>query len=130
MLVCPSWENMQWMMNLPEPEQPELRTRFESRVRQELEDLSSLSRLSKPDRAPVHLDQQSIGRVSRIDSLQVQAMSNAAEGRRRQRIKLLEAAIDRIEAGEFGYCIQCGDFIGVKRLETDPAVFRCLDCAR
>ena len=37
-------------------------------------------------RGPVALDQQSVGRLSRMDALQVQAMAVATEERRRQQI--------------------------------------------
>lgn len=81
------------------------------------------------DRRPVELDQQSVGRLSRMDAMQQQAMAAAQETRRHGRIKGLEAAIRRIEAGEFGFCNDCGDFIGLPRLELDPTIMRCRDCA-
>ncbi len=102
---------------------------YRQRILAEIEDLRALQVLSKSDRATVDLDQQSIGRVSRIDSLQVQAMAQAAEGRRVQRIRQLEAALQRLEADEFGYCIDCGDAIAPKRLEIDLTVLRCIACA-
>jgi len=64
-----------------------------------------------------------------MDAMQQQAMAAAQETRRHGRIKALEAAIRRIEAGEFGYCDGCGDFIGLPRLELDPTIMRCRDCA-
>ena len=107
-----------------------LKQAFEPLIRQELAELSSLREGARGDRKPVELDQQSVGRVSRIDSLQVQAMSNAAEARRQQRVRALEAALQRIADDEFGYCTECAEPIAEGRLKTDPAATRCIDCAR
>ncbi len=115
------------MTNIPDEES--LRAVFVPRIEAELEELRALRKLSQSDRATVDLDQQSIGRVSRIDSLQVQAMANAAESRRMQRMRMLEAALERIKEGEFGYCNECGEFIGQRRLEVDSAAIRCVSCA-
>ena len=115
---------------MDEPSQTDLKARFEPKIRAELDEMRALSELSKSDRATVDLDQQSIGRVSRIDSLQVQAMANAAEARRMTRIRMLQYAMTRLEDDEFGHCVDCGEFIGLPRLDIDPATLRCMDCAR
>ena len=114
---------------MADPTPEELKTAFLPRLRDELEALRSASVQTAADRRPVELDQQSVGRLSRIDALQQQAMAAAQETRRHGRIKALEAAIRRIEAGEFGFCNDCGDFIGLRRLELDPTIMRCRDCA-
>ncbi len=86
-------------------------------------------RISAADRAPVKLDQDSVGRLSRIDAIQVQAMALAAQSRRvAERIRI-DAALKRIEEGEFGYCSLCGEMIPDARLEHDPSVSRCVPCA-
>lgn len=110
----------------PEPE--ELAHLFRARLEAERRELDGLSETTGEDRSPVTLDQQSVGRVSRIDSLQVQAMAQAAEGRRQLRRRRVGAALARMEEGEFGYCAECGEFIGLKRLEVDPTVIRCVAC--
>jgi DnaK suppressor protein len=56
-------------------------------------------------------------------------MATAAEARRIQRIRTLEAAQQRLDEGEFGFCTECGEFIGLKRLEIDAAAIRCIACA-
>lgn len=82
------------------------------------------------DRAPVALDQDSVGRLSRIDAIQVQAMA-LAQQRRRQAVRAaIGAAFRRIEVDEYGYCQKCGDAIAVARLEHNPAVATCIECAR
>src|SRR3546814_11969818 len=81
------------------------------------------------DRDPVVLDQESVGRLSRIDAMQVQAMALAQERRRKAERAGIAAALLRIEAGEFGYCIECGDDIAEARLKLNPTVMKCRDCA-
>ncbi|MEM7121349.1 MAG: TraR/DksA family transcriptional regulator [Pseudomonadota bacterium] len=81
------------------------------------------------DRAPVELDQQSVGRLSRMDALQVQAMAEAQADRRRAELRRIDEAMARLEADEYGYCISCGEEIAPKRLELDPAAAVCVRCA-
>jgi DnaK suppressor protein len=81
------------------------------------------------DRAPVELDQQSVGRLSRMDALQVQAMSQAQAARRKAELKRIDQAFERIEAGEYGFCVACGEEIAPKRLAWDPAIATCVRCA-
>ncbi|MFQ5346283.1 MAG: TraR/DksA family transcriptional regulator [Rhodothalassiaceae bacterium] len=96
-------------------------------LRRELERLSAGQ---AADGAPVDLDQTRIGRLSRNDALQVQAMSRAIAERRAQAIERIDAALERLRAGEFGFCVRCGEPIEMQRLESDPATPLCLDCAR
>lgn len=114
---------------MADPTPEELKSAFLPRLQDELDDLRSASAHTAADRRPVELDQQSVGRLSRMDAMQQQAMAAAQEARRSGRIRALEAAIRRIEAGEFGWCNDCGDFIGSRRLELDPTIMRCRDCA-
>ena len=79
--------------------------------------------------APVELDQQVQGRLSRMDAIQGQAMAQATIERRRIEIAQIDAAFARMDEGEFGYCVECGDNIAAKRLELSPAIARCVDCA-
>lgn len=78
----------------------------------------------------VELDQSKVGRLSRMDAIQSQAM--AVETKRRREIKMhrVQSAIKRIEEDEFGYCTHCGLEINPKRLEFDPTALLCIDCAR
>ena len=81
------------------------------------------------DRAPVELDQSKVGRLSRMDAIQGQAMSEAVEARRQIELRQIGAALARMGEDEFGYCLSCGDEIQAKRLELDPAVPLCIGCA-
>ena len=99
------------------------------RLAGELDDLARLSEGTAAGRRPVALDQQSVGRLSRMDALQDQAMALATEERRRLRRRQIEAALRRIEAGEFGFCAVCGEDIPPRRLALDPAIATCVGCA-
>lgn len=92
-------------------------------------ELEEEDRISTGGRAPVTLDQESVGRLSRIDAMQVQAMALAQERRRKNERLAIDAALARIEANEFGYCITCGDEISEARLGTNPTIVKCLECA-
>ena len=78
----------------------------------------------------VMLDQQAVGRLSRMDALQSQAMAQATARRRAAERLRIMAALDRVAQGEYGYCTDCGEDIAPARLATDPAIARCADCMR
>ena len=92
-------------------------------------ELSRLIDASAVSVAPVELDQQVQGRLSRMDAMQGQAMAKATNQRRHAEIAQLDAALKRIDENEFGYCVTCGEKIAIKRLEINPATGRCFDCA-
>ncbi|GGD04810.1 TraR/DksA family transcriptional regulator [Aquisalinus flavus] len=92
------------------------------------EDLLARSGISADARKPVELDQQSVGRLSRQDALQQQAMANAQEQLRKRELKRIDQALARLQAGEFGYCLDCGEEIAPKRLAIDPLAELCVDC--
>ncbi|MBB3232372.1 TraR/DksA family transcriptional regulator [Halomonas stenophila] len=93
------------------------------------DDLLQQSADSRDARETVMLDQSSVGRLSRMDALQGQAMAKAEEERRRLTLTRIASALARIERGEYGVCIACGEWIAVRRLEGDPVVLKCIDCA-
>ena len=101
---------------------------FRESILREIDELRALSDGSREGRAPVELDQQSVGRLSRMDAMQQQSMDLAREERRRHRLAVLAAALRRLDADEYGYCLACGEDILPERLEIDPAVTLCVAC--
>ncbi len=99
-------------------------------LEEEHDEILGLSAAAADERKPVELDQQSVGRLSRMDAMQVQAMAQAVDARRQARLRRIEAALQRIEAGDYGACADCGEDIPAKRLAVDPATERCVDCAQ
>lgn len=79
--------------------------------------------------APVELDQARMGRLSRMDDMQHQAMALELKRRRDLQLQRIEGAFQRLEKGVYGTCVKCGTPIAPKRLEFDPTVFFCQDCA-
>ena len=92
--------------------------------------LAEAANTSAEDRNTVVLDQQSVGRLSRMDAMQRQAMAQATARRRQERETRIAAALRRIEEDEFGFCQDCGEDIDLKRLNLDPTVPLCVSCAR
>lgn len=100
-----------------------------SKLHQRLAQLKEEARISEEARAPVTLDQESVGRLSRIDAMQVQAMALAVQRRRENEASRIESALRRIGEGEWGYCLICGEQIAEARLGHDPSVTNCVNCA-
>jgi len=106
----------------------------EATIRQQLEErektLRDLIAATGENRKPVELDQVAVGRLSRIDALQGQAMAQAAERQYQRELARIGAALRRLERGEYGACAECGEPIEPRRLAADLTVATCIDCAR
>lgn len=102
-----------------------LKTQMRARAREIIDDAKS----SKQARQPVALDQTSVGRLSRMDALQDQAMALETDRRRHLELQHIEQALKRIDEDSFGECQNCGEDIAAKRLGIDPTVPICIDCA-
>lgn len=111
---------------MDEARQHELRKRLEER----LAELALGEALGHEGKKVVELDQQSVGRLSRMDALQSQAMAQAASRMRAAEERRIRAALLRIEEGEFGFCSDCGEEIAAARIEHDPAAALCISCAK
>ncbi|MBT4489353.1 MAG: TraR/DksA family transcriptional regulator [Rhodospirillaceae bacterium] len=92
-------------------------------------ELRALSDGARDSRKPVELDQSKVGRLSRMDAMQDQAMAQESERRRAGELQRIEAALARLKAGEYGYCVRCDEEIAPARLNLDPAVATCINCA-
>ncbi len=104
--------------------------KFKARLEARLEELKQLSAISSESRQTVSLDQQSVGRLSRMDAMQGQAMALATEERREQERTRVEAALHRVEAGDYAFCLKCEEEIDIRRLDLDPSTPFCLSCAK
>ena len=103
--------------------------KFRPRLEETLAKLMAERDATAEGRAPVQLDQQSVGRLSRMDAMQMQQMALAADRQRNGQIGRIRNALDRMARGEFGYCVACGNDIPDARLEADPSVHLCVACA-
>ncbi|NND82751.1 MAG: TraR/DksA family transcriptional regulator [Gammaproteobacteria bacterium] len=77
----------------------------------------------------VELDQNRVGRLSRMDAMQGQAMAMASADRQSHQLKLIAAALQRIDDGDYGQCLECDEAIPSARLEADPVTEFCINCA-
>ena len=100
-----------------------------ARLRARRAELKDAGAAHEEDRRPVKLDQTRVGRLSRMDALQGQAMAQELERRREVEVARIDAALERLAAGEYGWCLTCGEAIEPRRLEFDPATPLCLACA-
>lgn len=105
-------------------------TAREAQLRARLAELDSVEAANEEDRAVVVLDQQSVGRLSRMDALQNQAMAQETQRRRAQERRRIDAALRRVAEDEYGWCGNCGEAIAPKRLDVDPMAVMCSGCAR
>lgn len=103
---------------------------FEKRLRNRLHEIESGLEAGKEGTAPKALDQASIGRVSRMDQMQQQAMAKATAQLSAAEKVRIQKALDRMKSGDYGYCAHCDEEIMEKRLQFDPSVMFCIDCAR
>jgi DnaK suppressor protein len=97
-----------------------------SQLRAELEAVAATGDASAE---VVELDQSKVGRLSRMDAMQAQAMAQASVQRRKQMLRQITAALGRIDRDEYGDCQSCDEPINEKRLDFDPTVILCIDCA-
>ena len=61
--------------------------------------------------------------------LENEEVLEALDVHQRQEIEALDAAIQRIDEGEFGDCSSCGEPINPRRLEAIPWTPLCIKCA-
>lgn len=58
----------------------------------------------------------------------MQAFTFRLRGRDRVFLQKIEKALQKIDEGEFGLCEDCGELIGIKRLEARPETEFCIRC--
>ncbi|NQY37139.1 MAG: TraR/DksA C4-type zinc finger protein [Alteromonadaceae bacterium] len=54
---------------------------------------------------------------------------NALESEAKNEIHQLSNAISRIDSGNYGFCLNCGEKIAEQRLAVQPAALKCIQCA-
>lgn len=76
----------------------------------------------------VELDQSKVGRLSRMDALQQQAMAQASSETHKQQLFKVHRALHKIEEADYGSCEECGEAIPFARLQVQPESGFCVDC--
>ena len=100
-----------------------------ARMREEIADLRARLGDLEERAKTVELDQQAVGRLSRMDSLANQGIAMNALGKAKSRLARLERALSRINDQEFGLCADCGEPIAPARLLAMPEAVLCVRCA-
>ena len=104
----------------------DLKTLLEERLAAILEGREA----QRKEGAPVELDQTKVGRLSRMDAMQQQAMAQASARRTELELQRIRTALSRLRMGYYGFCTKCEEEIAEGRLQVDPATLVCIDCAR
>jgi DnaK suppressor protein len=99
---------------------------FKRRLEERLEEIAK----GHKSNSPVELDQSRMGRLTRMDAMQQQAMTQAASRLLEMEQGRIRTALDRMASGDYGYCIQCDEEIAEGRLNADPSALICIECAR
>lgn len=103
--------------------------KFEHLLETQRDELINCQQMAQSSMETVELDQASIGRVSRMDAMQSQAMAVETSRLRQQQLRKISTALALISSGDYGYCSVCDEEINLKRLEIDPASTMCVACA-
>lgn len=103
--------------------------RYRKTLVDELAAIDRLAEIAEEDSQPVLLDQQSVGRLARMDAMQRQAMAVETKRRRQLRRAQIVQALRRMAEDEFGYCANCGETIPDGRLDIDATFHLCVRCA-
>lgn len=106
----------------------EQREILEKRIREEIAGLRATVAELEGNASSVEPD-MAIGRLSRMDTMLNQSITDASVSQSKQRILKLEAALQRIDDPGFGECEECGEPIPVARLLALPESELCVDCA-
>jgi RNA polymerase-binding transcription factor len=102
---------------------------LKTRLIEQREALLDVAESSREAAQTVELDQSRVGRVSRMDAMRAQAMAKESDRRRVLALQRIKGALQRIEDGDYGYCMACDEPITASRLEVDPGALLCIDCA-
>jgi DnaK suppressor protein len=108
---------------------PEKRQMLRIKLEQKRDELLTVQDSQDEAGRPVELDQSRVGRLSRMDALQGQQMALESARRGKKQLLKIESALRRLDAEDFGYCVECGEEIAEPRLAADPSHTHCIHCA-
>lgn len=108
---------------------PKLRAELDKLLQRRIAELEAGAGADASRSDAVELDQARVGRLSRMDAMQQQAMLDATRMRNQHELARLRWALALIDSDDFGYCEGCDDLIAAGRLRIDPAARYCVACA-
>ena len=101
---------------------------LEQDLQQQCTELQEQLHRAVADSQPVVLDQQMVGRLSRMDAMQQQEMASANAAQVKAHLIRVKLALAAIAADEFGDCRQCDEPIAFARLKARPDSPLCIAC--
>jgi len=107
---------------------PEQRKELKAQVVKRIADIElSIKSLEKTSK-PIEPD-RAIGRLTRMDAIQIQQMQEANLNTARNNISKLNESLKQIDEDKFGHCHYCQEMIGFERLKALPESNMCIKCA-
>ncbi len=103
--------------------------KFRSLIGTRVEEINNKLSAEDADTEPIAPD-VAIGRLSRLDSMQMQQMALNAKRRLKSELQNLQNALVRIDKETYGICPFCRKEIAEARLEAQPDAILCINCAR
>lgn len=103
-------------------------TELRAELERQLGRLKRSMRISDEALRPVELDQTAVGRLSRIDSLQNQGMTRNLHQREQVKLAHIQQALERLDGGSYGLCVECGAEVPFERLFVFPEAPTCQAC--
>ncbi len=104
------------------------REELRSELERQLHRLQRSMKMTDQAIRPVALDQTSVGRLSRMDSLQSQSLSKGLREREVVQLSQIREALERIVDGSYGVCELCSGEISFERLFVFPEAPECTRC--
>ena len=108
---------------------PDSHEHFRRELPEERDRLATTATAARDAARTVTLDQNSVGRLSRMDALQGQAMAQENLRRCERRLLDVDWALRALDRGDYGRCMESDEQIPTQRLAFDPLVQRCIPCA-
>ena len=105
-------------------EKEKVKLKISKEIESLTQSISSLEEMSKPVAPDV-----SLGRLTRMEAISSQGISEANLRSARGRLSMLQSALGRIDDAEFGICIECEEPIAAGRLLIMPESRKCVHCA-
>lgn len=104
--------------------QDEMREVIQEKIEETKEEITHLEEVTKPIKPD-----NAYGRLSRMDAINNKTINDAALRKQKGQLQKLERALERVEEGNYGTCLKCGDDIPVGRLKFMPWTTKCVKCA-
>ena len=105
-------------------EKEKIKAAIQERIQEIEGSLKSLGETAKPVEPDV-----SLGRLTRMDAIQIQKMQEANLEVAKLNIEKLKESLQKIDREDFGQCAYCKKMIGFERLKAMPETNMCIACA-